>query len=104
VAAAVLIVLNYLLALLRDHVPWLRRAVEGEPALLIHEGVLMEANLQREHVDREEVLMALREHGIDDPSEVRLAVLETDGSISVVPTAAAAPLRTRRHVRTRPRG
>lgn len=102
-AAAVLIGLNYGLAALRDRLPWLRRVVEGEPTLLIHDGVLLRENLRRERVEEAEVLMALREHGLDQPQQVRLAVLETDGSISVVPASGEPPLRGRRHVRSRPR-
>ena len=84
--------------------PWLRRAVEGSPAVLIHDGQFITEQLRREHVDIEEVLMALREHGIADPAEVRFAILETDGSISVVPNSAAPPIRTRRRMRQRQRG
>ena len=40
--------------------------------------------------------MAMREHGIEKVKGVRLAVLETDGSIGIVP-AASNVLRTRRH-------
>lgn len=103
VAALVLIVLNYGLAVLRDRVPWLRTTIEGEPTILIHDGVFLGANMSREHVDREEVLMALREHGIDEPAAVHLAVLETDGTVSVVPMSSDGPMRSRRHVRSRPR-
>lgn len=102
-AAGLLVALDYVLSVLRDHIPWLRKTIEGDPTLLIHDGVYIEANMQREHVDREEVMMALREHGIDDSSKVHLAVLETDGSVSVVPMSSDAPLRSRRHVRSRPR-
>jgi len=41
--------------------------------------------MRREGVDQEEAEMAIREHGIADPKEVQLAVLEPDGTISVVP-------------------
>jgi uncharacterized membrane protein YcaP (DUF421 family) len=38
------------------------------------------------------------EHGVADVKDVRMAVLETDGSISIVPADAKA-MRTRRHIR-----
>ena len=41
--------------------------------------------LEREDLDLQDCEMALREHGIADVSEVALATLESDGSISVVP-------------------
>jgi uncharacterized membrane protein YcaP (DUF421 family) len=43
-------------------------------------------------------MMAMREHGVADINEVQLAVLETDGAISIVPKDARV-IRTRKHVR-----
>jgi uncharacterized membrane protein YcaP (DUF421 family) len=60
------------------------RAVEGEPALLVHHGHVMERALRRENVSREELLANLRAQGVFDVTEVRAAVLETSGKISVL--------------------
>lgn len=98
IAAAVLLVGNYALASARERVPWLRRAVEGHPTLLIRNGEFMKQNLRGEGIEEDEVLMAMREHGIGDVKQIQTAVLETDGSISVVPTDGAV-IKTRRHVR-----
>jgi uncharacterized membrane protein YcaP (DUF421 family) len=97
IAAAVLLGGNFVVAAVRERVPWLRRAVEGQPSLLIHDGRFLTDNLRREGVDASEVMMAIREHGVGDLNDVRSAVLETDGSISVVPTTSSS-IRTRRHV------
>ena len=40
------------------------------------------------------VLMAMREHGIGEVKEVKVATLETDGSISIVPVETAGPRKT----------
>jgi len=98
IAAGVLIAGNYGVAQARERLPWLRRAVEGTPTLLINDGKLVAEHLRQEGLDEDEVLMAIREHGVADVKEVRMAVLETDGSISIVPADAKA-MRTRRHVR-----
>jgi len=98
IAAGVLIVGNYGVAQARERLPWLRRAVEGMPTLLINDGRFIREHLRREGLDEEEVLMAIREHGVANVKEVRMAVLETDGSISIVP-ADAKTMRTRKHVR-----
>jgi uncharacterized membrane protein YcaP (DUF421 family) len=103
IAAAVLIVANYGVAQVREHVPLFRRAVEGTPTLLIHNGEFVRENLRRENVQVDEVMMSLREHGVADVSEVKLAVLETDGSISIVPLDAKM-LRTKKRVRAIRRG
>ncbi len=98
IAAGVLIVGNYGIAQVRERVPWLRRAIEGAPTLLINDGQLVLQHLRREGLDEDEVLMAIREHGLTDLKEVRMAVLETDGSISIVP-ADSRTMRTRKHTR-----
>ncbi len=86
IAAGVLIGANYGVATARERVIWLREAVEGSPTVVVSDGKLLRQNIRREGLDEEEVLMAIREHGIDSIDEVRLAVLETDGSISVIQT------------------
>jgi uncharacterized membrane protein YcaP (DUF421 family) len=98
IAAGVLIAGNYGVAEARERLPWLRRAVEGTPTLLINNGKFVTQHLLREGIDEDEVLMAIREHGVADVGDVRMAVLETDGSISIVPADAKA-MRTRKHVR-----
>lgn len=85
IAAACLLLLNRLVALVRLRSPRLRRVIEGTPTVLVSRGRFMEAGLRREGIDRSEVETALREHGVAGVERVRLAVLEPDGSISVVP-------------------
>ena len=84
-AAVVLLALNAVLARLRLRWPGLQRAIEGSPTLLILHGELQAGNMHREGVDQETLEAALREHGIADKADVEMAVLEIDGSISVVP-------------------
>lgn len=101
-AAAVLLVVNALVARLRLRWPRLRRWVEGTPTLLVLHGELIPAHMRREGIDEETLLAALREHGIGEISAVEMAVLEIDGSISVVPagettTRVKKPLKYLRH-------
>lgn len=97
-SAVVLLVANAFIARLRTFSPTLGRWLEGQPALLMHEGEFLKDRLRHEGISEEEVMMAMREHGIDDPSQVKLAVLEVDGSISIVPKGAKT-IRTKRRVR-----
>jgi len=61
--------------------------------------LLIEKNLEREDIEKEEIEMAAREHGLADLSAVDAAVLEVDGSISVIPKEGGNVHRTRRRVR-----
>lgn len=90
VAAIVLLVLNYLVAFLRLRWSGLRRIIEGTPTLLVLHGEVLLPNLKREGLDEETLAAALREHGVISAGDVEMAVLETDGTISVVPAGSEA--------------
>jgi uncharacterized membrane protein YcaP (DUF421 family) len=62
-----------------------RHVIEGEPRLLVRDGRLLAKALDEEHVEAEEVRAAVRAHGLARVEDVRIAVLEVDGSISVIP-------------------
>jgi uncharacterized membrane protein YcaP (DUF421 family) len=61
-------------------------------------GKYMPDVMKKEGVDVGEVEMAMREHGVTDMKDVQLAVLEPDGTISVVPTGVAMT-RTKHRIR-----
>jgi uncharacterized membrane protein YcaP (DUF421 family) len=84
-AVLTLLGLDYGLSLLTGQSRRFRRAIEGEPRLLIRDGRLLEKALREEKVEPETVRAAVRAHGVARVEDVRLAVLETDGSISVIP-------------------
>ncbi len=98
VAVATLLGANWVVGRAVDTQPNVRKLLLGEPRVLVTEGTVIEANLQREDLTREELDAAIREHGFADASDVRLAVLEIDGTISVVPMDATV-LHTHRRVR-----
>src|SRR5437762_10951254 len=100
VAAAALVLLNRLVDTLGLRFPALRRGLVGSPSLLVYEGEFLPDHLRHEGLTQDEVLQALREHGVDSLESVKSAVLEVDGTISIVP-AGAESSRTRRRLRGR---
>ena len=102
-AAVTLLVLDRAAGALGVRSRLAHRLLVGSPTLLVHDGQLVPVNMRREGVAEEDVLQALREHGIEDLADVQAAVLEVDGTISVVP-AGTATTRTRRRVRRRSLG
>lgn len=68
----------------------LRNIIEGEPRLLVRDGRLLQKALREEKIDADDVRAAIRSQGLTRIEDVRLAVLETDGSISVIPLDDAA--------------
>jgi uncharacterized membrane protein YcaP (DUF421 family) len=94
-AVGVLLVLNAIVAWLRLRWIPLRRLIEGTPTLLILHGEVIAEHLRREGLDQDTLEAAIREHGVAELSDVEMAVLEIDGSISVVPLGEQTK-RTRR--------
>ena len=85
IAAATLIGVDRVLAYFTARSNRLRHAIEGEPRLLVRNGRLLEKALREEQVEPEEVRAAIRGEGLARVEDVKMAVLETDGTISVVP-------------------
>src|SRR6267378_3201350 len=83
VAAATLLILNYFVAEVSGVNRRFRKYIQGQPSLLVHDGEVIEAHMAKEHVSMDELQRALREHGVGT-KEAALAVLEVDGSISVL--------------------
>jgi uncharacterized membrane protein YcaP (DUF421 family) len=84
VAAATLLILNYMVGEVSGVNRRFRKYVQGEPSLLIHNGEVNQQHMAREHVSMDELQRALREHGVATCKDAALAVLEVDGSISVL--------------------
>lgn len=84
IAAATLLVLDGLVARLLYYFPRLRHVAEGSPTVLILHGQVITQHLRREQLSEEDLASALRDHGFQQPSEVEMAVLETNGKITMI--------------------
>ena len=105
-AAMTLMILNTLLARLRLRSGRIRSVLQGSPTLLIHNGRVIEGNLEKEHIDFDDLSHSIREHGIPAIEDVALGVLEIDGTISLIKNDEL-PAQRRTHHRFRikhPRG
>ena len=83
-AFTVLLGLQFVITWLSVRSERVRELVKGEPTLLFHRGRFLDGALRRERVTREEVLAAARSEGIASMEDVEAAVLETDGTVTVV--------------------
>jgi len=85
VAAALgLFVVNYIFKFISFRSASFSRALQGEAIILVHEGKMLDENLKKAMITREEVDAAIREHGVAHCSDVDLAIMEVDGNISVI--------------------
>jgi uncharacterized membrane protein YcaP (DUF421 family) len=98
-AATCLLLLNWAIGRVGLRSAMARRIFAGQPVLLVSRGEFVEAHVTREGLTHDQIMEAIREHGVEKVSDVDLAVLEIDGTISIVPSSADKMQRTKRRVR-----
>ena len=98
VSATTLLLLNSILVRVVSRSRHLESLLVGNPVILLNDGQLLTDVMAREGITRDQVIAALREHGMDSPEQAHIGVLEVDGSISIVPNNALVH-KTRRHYR-----
>jgi uncharacterized membrane protein YcaP (DUF421 family) len=76
--------LTVLLSWLSFHFKRMRPILNGEPLVLVEDGEVIEENLRRQRLTREEIGAEARLEGISSIEDVRWAILETNGQISFV--------------------
>ena len=81
--------LQFVVAYLSVRSRRLESMVKSEPTLLLYRGQFMSEAMRRERITEDEVLAALRSRGVGDVSLAEAAVLESDGSVSVITSPAA---------------
>jgi uncharacterized membrane protein YcaP (DUF421 family) len=84
VAAGVLLTWHQVINRVRRSSRGFAKLLAGEGIMLIHDGKILDEHLRHAGVTAEELQQALREHGTATVADVRLGVLEADGSISVI--------------------
>ena len=97
IMATTLIALNYGVALLTSRSRRAEQWVEGVPVVLARDGKVFERVLREQLVSDADFHKALRMHDVVSVSDVALALLETNGSISVVPRQDGGEARAARY-------
>jgi uncharacterized membrane protein YcaP (DUF421 family) len=103
ILAGTLILLNFGVAFVTARSQRAERIIEGVPMVLARDGVVFEEVLRRELVSVDDFHEALRMNNLADPDDVALALLETNGSISVVPKEAGGSERAAKYLQRLPR-
>jgi uncharacterized membrane protein YcaP (DUF421 family) len=85
VSSGTLLALGLLFARLQSRHPSWEEWGEGVPTVIVEDGRAVRRNMRREGVTEADLLAAVRDQGVADLAGVKLAVMENNGSISVVP-------------------
>jgi uncharacterized membrane protein YcaP (DUF421 family) len=83
-AAAILMVCNWAMTRLFDRFRWLRRTLIGHPIPLVDNGRILTRRAQSAGLSEDDILEGIRERGYNSLDQVRYAILEIDGNISVI--------------------
>ena len=81
---ATLICLNTILHELTFQFNWFEKKIIGEPEVIILNGRLHKRILKKERITETELFEAMREHEVMRTEDVKCAILEADGKISII--------------------
>jgi uncharacterized membrane protein YcaP (DUF421 family) len=65
----------------------MRSVLEGQPVVLVENGKLIERNMKRERITVEDIEAEGRQQQVTDIGDIRWALLETNGKISIIPAS-----------------
>lgn len=84
VASGALFITNFFFKQFLYRYPKFSKLVQGEALVLIYNGNLSNKNIVKSRITVDEIMEAIREHGVSRIEDVDLAMLEVDGNISVL--------------------
>jgi uncharacterized membrane protein YcaP (DUF421 family) len=81
-----LVGLDILLSLIKQRSPTVERWIDGLPLIVVKDGRVLHERLDKVRVDEADVMTAARElHGLERLDQIKYAVLERSGSVSIIP-------------------
>lgn len=83
-ALAMLVLLQFVVALLSLHFTWFERLVKSAPRFVYRDGHYVEKAMRMERIRKEEILQAARSQGMQGMAQVEAVILETNGNLSVI--------------------
>ncbi|SHH68525.1 Protein of unknown function [Flavobacterium frigidimaris] len=84
IAALALFIINFIIKKLTRKYKGLNNLLLDKPEILIHNGKLDFKALSKLDISHEELKEAAREHGLEHLTDIKLAMLEIDGTISII--------------------
>ena len=86
IVVSTLIGLNIVMSLLKQRSTWFDRVLDDIPLVIVSDGKPLKDRMHQARVDEDDVLDAAREnHGLERMEQIRHAILERDGQISIIP-------------------
>lgn len=83
-AALSLFIINFIFKKVMLKSKFIKDLVQDTPEILIHNGKLEFETISKLGISNDELIEAMREHGVEYYKDVKLAMFEIDGSISII--------------------
>ncbi|OKL39911.1 DUF421 domain-containing protein [Pontibacter flavimaris] len=81
-----LVTLDILMSLLKQKFLPMEKLIDGGPLVLLENGRLLQDRMKKERVDEADILESAREmQGLQRLDQIRYAILEKDGKITIIP-------------------
>lgn len=84
VAAFALFVINYIFKKIMLNSKFIKNLVQDKPEILVHNGKIDFKTIAKLGISNEELEEAMREHGVEYFKDIKLAMFEIDGNISII--------------------
>ena len=86
IVVSTLIGINIVMSLVKQRSKWFDRLLDDIPLVIVADGKPLKERMDKSRVDEDDVLDAAREsHGLERMDQIRHAILERDGQISIIP-------------------
>ena len=86
-----LVVVDILFGLLKKYLPSVEAAIDGTPVILVENGRLLESKMKKADISCADIMVSARNnHGIDKLSDIKFAILEQNGHISIIPLSESS--------------
>ncbi|MEP0871857.1 DUF421 domain-containing protein [Trichocoleus desertorum AS-A10] len=81
-----LVGLDTVMSFWKQRSPQVEKWIDGVPVIIVAEGKLLQDRMKQARVDVDDILAAARElHGLERMDQIKYAVLERSGGISIIP-------------------
>ena len=86
-----LVVIDMLFGVLKKYIHGAESVLDGSPVILVSHGELQNDKLKKVDVSCDDILVSARQnHGITELKEIKYAILERNGHISIIPEESAS--------------
>jgi uncharacterized membrane protein YcaP (DUF421 family) len=90
VLVATLVAVDVALSLVKRRAPQLEKYLDGTPLVIVEHGRVLGERINKERVDESDILAAARREGLERMAQIKYAVLERNGQISIIPRSDAS--------------